>query len=461
MNREEFLAKCSIKWEDYGYGKTKEMNLAQLEGMIWEMGMDLARSLLVSRLEDDPRGKEPAICPTCKKGMRIQEAQQRRALKTVVGEVQYKRAYGVCDRCGHSGAALDEALGIPRRGPSAAAREKICHVAVVGRSFDDASELLRVHGGIRSSGKHVRTLAEAEGRRLVEQRVAKVQAFRDGKIDSTSKEAPKLLVVVADGGRVQTRQETKDERWKEDKIGVVYDAVACPEDSGIDTKYQGAKAHTKSYVATMESWEEMGWMLRVEAEHRGYCRAKEKLFLGDGARSVREVKDLHFPDATFILDWFHAVEHLSNSSKAAFGEGSSRARDWYEQHKQKLWDGEVDTIIDELQRLSAGLGKSTEDDTVTSPRRILHRDANSYFPNNKDAMNYPAFRAKGWPIGSGVVESAVKQFAIRLKGSEKFWNVSQTGAEEMLALCALYHCEDGRWDRYWRLRAQPTGKQSA
>jgi len=436
------------------------MNLAQLERMIWEKGMDLARKLLESRLEDDPRGKEQAICPTCNKGMRIQEMQQRRVLKTVVGEVEYKRAYGICDRCGQTGAALDEALGIPRRGPSAAAREKICHVAVVSRSFDDASELLRVHGGIRSSGKHVRTLAEAEGRRLVEQRIAKVQAFRDGKMDSAGNEAPELLVVVADGGRVQTRAETKDERWKEDKIGVVYDAVDCPEDSGIDTKYQGAKAQTKSYVATMESWEEMGWMLRVEAEHRGYCRAKERLFLGDGARSVRELKDMHFSDATFILDWAHAVEHLSNSSKAAFGEGSSQARDWYEQHKQKLWDGEVDPIILELQRLSALRGKPTEDDMEGSPRRILHRDANSYFPNNKDAMNYPAFRAKGWPIGSGVVESAVKQFAIRLKGSEKFWNIAHTGAEEMLALCALYRCEDGRWDRYWRLRAQPTRKQS-
>jgi hypothetical protein len=332
-------------------------------------------------------------------------------------------------------------------------------VAVVGRSFDDASELLGAHGEIRSSGKHVRAIAEAEGRRLVEQRAGQVAVFREGKADIASKEAPELLVVAADGGRVQTRQETKEEKWKEDKIGVVYDAVVCGEES--DTQYEGAKAQTKSYVATMESWEEMGWMLRIEAEHRGYCRAKEKLFLADGAKNIREVKDLHFPEATFILDWAHAVEHLSNCAKAAFGEGSSRAQDWYEKHKQMLWDGEVDLIILELRRLSVARGKPTEDDTEFSARKILQRDANSYFPNNKDAMNYPAFRAKGWPIGSGVVESAVKQFAIRLKGSEKFWNVSQTGAEEMLALCVLYHCQDGRWDRYWRLRAQPTGKQSA
>jgi hypothetical protein len=100
---------------------------------------------------------------------------------------------------------------------------------------------------------------------------------------------------------------------------------------------------------------------------------------------------------------------------------------------------------------------------------VLHQNAYSYFPNNQDAMDYPGFRAKGWPIGSGAVEGAVKQFALRLKGSEKFWNLGgpgpetededagplQMGAEEMLALCALYHSEDGRWQRHWEQRGRP------
>ncbi|MBI4803598.1 MAG: hypothetical protein HY796_13850 [Elusimicrobia bacterium] len=41
-----------------------------------------------------------------------------------------------------------------------------------------------------------------------------------------------------------------------------------------------------------------------------------------------------------------------------------------------------------------------------------------------------------------------------VKGTEMHWNVSHTGAEEMLALCALFNSEDGRWDRYWERRAQ-------
>ena len=68
-------------------------------------------------------------------------------------------------------------------------------------------------------------------------------------------------------------------------------------------------------------------------------------------------------------------------------------------------------------------------------------------------MDYPAYRANGWPIGSGVAEATVKQFGLRVKGSDQFWNV--WGAEEMLALCALQACEDGRWARYWKERSTP------
>ena len=146
------------------------------------------------------------------------------------------------------------------------------------------------------------------------------------------------------------------------------------------------------------------------------------------------------------------MEPLSECAKAAFGEGTNQAHQWNEKHKQKLWDGKVDEIITELKKLSNRLGAPTKVDNELSPRRILDRNANSYFLNNKDAMNNPYFRAKGWPIGSGVVEAAVKQFALRVKGSDKFWNGlgdgDKMGVEEMLALSSLYHSEDGRWQEY-------------
>jgi RNA polymerase-binding transcription factor DksA len=456
MNEPEFLTLCRTKFGGTRYPMTKNMNMVELVALVTESAAEIAKKLLESRLEEDPRCNptEP-VCSQCNGKLRIQESKQRRGINTALGEIEYRRAYGVCDRCGHTAAPLDEALGIPVFGPSVEALQKICHAAVVGRSFEDGREILSVQARIQISAKHVRSIAETEGRRLADYCHEETAAYREGRLKVEGAQAPELLVVAADGGRVQTRTEKAGERWREDKIGIVYDAQAKPQAQAEPDEYEGASALTKTYAATMENWETLGWMLRLEAERRGYGGAKGKVFIADGAKHIRELKDLQFPEAVFILDWAHAVQHLSDCGKAVFGEGSADYWKWYEKHKQLLWKGRSEEIIRNLLRLSQRMGLPEKDEPETSPRRTLYQNAYSYFPNNRDAINYPYFRSQGWPLGSGVAEGAIKQFSLRLKGSEKFWNIAHNGAEEMLALCALYHSEDGRWDSHWRKRAQP------
>lgn len=456
MSESEFLALCRMIFGRVSYSMTKDMNMVELVAFVTESAAEIAKKLLESRLEEDPR-RNPAepVCSKCKYKLRIQEPDQRRGINTAVGEIGYGRAYGVCDRCGHTAAPLDEALGIPVHGPSVEALQKICHAAVVGRSFEDGREILNVQARIQISAKHVRSIAEAEGRGLNETVREEAAAYREGRLGVGCAQTPELLVLAADGGRVQTRNEESGERWREDKIGIVYDAQAKPQVQAAPGEYEGACALTKTYTATMENWETLGWRLRLEAERRGYAGAKAKVFIADGARHIRELKEFQFPEAVFILDWAHAVQHLSDCGKAAFGEGSREYWKWYEKHKKMLWEGRSEDIIKSLLRLSERIGLPEEGEPEMSPRRTLYQNAHSYFPNNRDAINYPYFRAQGWPIGSGVAEGAIKQFSLRMKGSEKFWNVADSGAEEMLALCALYHSEDGRWDRHWRKRAQP------
>ncbi|MBI5244850.1 MAG: UPF0236 family protein, partial [Elusimicrobia bacterium] len=396
------------------------MNLEQLERLILEGQIELGRMLLQSRLEEDPRGKAEGEhpCPKCKRPLRFAEKHkwQQRVLRTIMGGLPYHRAYGMCDACGYTGAPLDEALGIPRRGPSVGALRKICHAAVVGRSFDDAREMLRALAGILFGRQRIRVLAEREGRRLAEEREKEVKAAQAGHAPKACTAVVELLVITADGGRVHTIQPVPDERWKEDRVGVVYDAVPRPDPAAKLGEYEGAKAQTKTYVASMEKWEPFGWMLWVEALRRGYEAAKQVLFLADGAKPIRDLKNLHFPKAIFIIDFWHVVEHLAESARAAFGEGTEAAIATRERWKQMLWDGKVEGIIRDLQEQSRRLGAPQKGDPESSPQRALYRDAFSFFPNNKDAMDYPSYRAQGWPIGSGVAESGVKQFAKRVKG---------------------------------------------
>src|ERR1700692_1188154 len=99
--------------------------------------------LLEARLTQDPRaqGEGSFACPSCKKPLRIQKKTQKRALPTSLGKVVYQRPYGICDGCGTSCIPLDHGLGIPARGASVDSLYKTCHAAVVGRSFEDGSEI--------------------------------------------------------------------------------------------------------------------------------------------------------------------------------------------------------------------------------------------------------------------------------------------------------------------------------
>lgn len=444
-------------------GVMLQQTLSEIEKKVAEGASKLAKLLLAQRLQVDPRADAEGVylCPHCEGKLRIQEGAQVRTLSTVFGEVAYQRPYGTCDRCQVSFAPMDCALGIPPSGGSIKRTQQVCHAAVTARSFETAAEILQEHDGIGLSAKQVRIIAECEGEKLVTQNASEVEAFRSGKLTFSQTNAPDLIVVTADGGRVQTRQPEEGNMWKEDKVGGVYDAV--PREDPIATtaeKYVGAKAHIKTYVASMVGWEAFGWMLCVEAMRRGYQHAKAKLFISDGALALKSLRHMHFSDATFILDWYHAVQHLADCAQAALGGSPQDWVPWYEEMKQKLWEGQVDTILSAIQKESLRVGKPEAKESDNSPRVVLHRNL-GYFANNREGLAYPQFRAQGWPIGSGIAEGAVKQFGMRLKGSEKFWNGFGfgKGADEMLALCALHLSEDGRWETYWDRRSKPYVRQ--
>lgn len=435
------------------FGKT----FTQIEQEVERQSRSLAALLCENRLAADPL-TDPGrvfLCPKCGKPMRVQGQQQDRALSSTLGDVKMVRPYCVCDCCHFCCAPLDYALAIPAKGPSVGRRELVCNAATKDRSFDRATKTLSHHSNIRLSDEAVRKLAESEGRKLVDARARRVEACFNhrGRVAQAPCQPVPLLVVVCDGGMVQTRDPDKEKRWKSDKIGCVYDAEPRPDPTATTAEtYRGATAITKTYVATMEPWQALGRMLFTEACARGYMNAAVKLFISDGAEAILALRDENFHNAHPLIDWYHVAEHLANCAKAAFGAGTTESQQWFEQNKTRLWYGELQQVIEAIRVESDRIGLGPQKAPDTDPRVILRRDV-GYFTRNQQAMDYPAYRAKGWPIGSGVAEASVKQFGLRVKGSEQFWNL--WGVEEMLALCELYYCEDGRWDKYWRMRSTP------
>jgi hypothetical protein len=319
----------------------------------------------------------------------------------------------------------------------------VCAANLAG-SFEKAARLLEELAGVGMSVKEVQLLSEKVGQVLVQEREQKRQAYLKGEPVKAPLNRPELLVISADGGRVQTREPDPEKRWKEDKVGVVYRAQPCPERPGQE--YQGPPPLVQTHVATMQDWDTMGDYLSQEAAQRGYEQARLKVFIGDAAQGLQSLQQRCFPDAEFIIDWAHATEHLHTCSVAGFAD-TRKAHDWYERQEKALWEGRISQVIRALNELSRRLGKPRQNSPDNDPRRIVARNI-GYFRDHQAHMDYPRYRRNGWPIGSGVVESTVKRLGLRVKGSEKQWSLP--GVEAILMLMTTLIAEDTRWHRFWR-----------
>src|SRR6202035_3604341 len=131
-----------------------------------------------------------------------------------------------------------------------------------------------------------------------------------------------------------------------------------------------------------------------------------------------------------IADYDHAVGHLWEAARAALGADSPKVPALADRLETQLYTGRVDKVIKYLEAESAKLGPPAETDGEHHPRRVLAANT-GYFRRNRGHMNYPEYRAKGWPIGSGNTEAGVKQFNKRVKGTEQFW--SEQGVEAIIA----------------------------
>ena len=112
-----------------------------------------------------------------------------------------------------------------------------------------------------------------------------------------------------------------------------------------------------------------------------------------------------------------------------------------------LWQGQTDELMERLTQMSRQAGEPLEADPQNHPRKGAGEQARATSRNTSEHTDYPTYRAKGWPIGSGITESGVKRFGKRVKGSEQFWNVS--GVEAILALQSKWLSDDEQSTYYW------------
>src|SRR5271154_1516109 len=146
-------------------------------------------------------------------------------------------------------------------------------------------------------------------------------------------------------------------------------------------------ASTVDTAATRSPFAQRVWR---EATRRRFCQAPRTVVLGDGALWIWNIADDQFPEATQIVDRYHAKQHLSDVGKALYGPTTPRASQWAERRKQELDTGRFPALLQAIRRQ---VPRSDE------ARRCLH-----YFQTNRERMRYPQFHAQGLCTSTGVVE---------------------------------------------------------
>jgi hypothetical protein len=229
--------------------------------------------------------------------------------------------------------------------------------------------------------------------------------------------------VSMDGGMVHIR----GEGWKEFKVGTVFDVEQRLErDSRTHDLVERPHGINMAYTAVLGSVHEFAPMLWALAWHHGVPTAADSSVTADGAEWIWNLVADLFPDSVEIVDWYHACEHLAAAAKALHPDNEAAAQRWFRQRCGDLYKGEIHKIT--LRLDTAGLTQQAH-----------------YFHTHQRRMQYQACLEDGYPIGSGTVESGVKQFKARLTGSGMRW--CRHAAEQMLVIRGAVMAED--FDFLW------------
>jgi uncharacterized protein UPF0236 len=357
---------------------------------------------------------------------------------TLFGPLCVRRNY-YTDGQGGGRAPLDEALGMVEGCTPALAR-LMCRAGAV-EHYEAAAASLNEYSGLTINGRRIQRRVNRLGPQMAQ--------WPRPSPPLGLPPPDQVFYVEGDGTGIPVRpEETKGRQGKQDdqsaktrevKLGCVFTQTKEDEE-GKPVR----DAESTSYVATLEPAAKFGRLLRAEAFRRGLALAKLVVFLGDGAAWVWELARVNFPRAVFILDFFHAAEHLELLAEALFGEKTDASKTQWEQWAKVLKE-QPDGLEIVLREARQAL-----------PRRGLRREAAlkqiAYFESNTNRLRYAEYLARGLFMGSGVIEAGCKTvIGLRLKQSGMFWGVP--GAKNVLDIRALL--ENRQFALFWEQYRKP------
>ena len=349
-------------------------------------------------------------------------------VSSLFGEVRVERDYYLGDQGGHCPA--DAALGL--EGSATPALARLISRAAAQQAYGAASRDLEEYGAIRVDERQIQRVV---------QRIAPAVEPWLAELAESRISVP-ILYVSCDGTGTPMRPEALKGRkgkqpdgtakTREVKLGAVFtqhhtDAEGHPVRDYASTTYVGSYAPAS----------EFSLLLRAEARRRGVGCAAQVVFPSDGAAWAEDIARNCFAGCVSILDFYHACERLQKLAEALGGaDTKARVSRW----KKLLLRDRIAGVIAQAQELL----------TPGCPAPDLAREHLGFLQRHQARMHYGTYRAKGWFIGSGVIEAGCKTVVgARLKQSGMFW--SEPGATSVLNFRTLLLSH--RFDDFWTHRA--------
>lgn len=412
------------------------------------LGAALLRLFFVTRAAIRP--EEPVRAAD---GTRLPYHDQRAiTYYSIFGKLRVARHYFVA--AGQGGVCpLDAELSLPERCYSDLLADWGTYGATDESYLESQSVLHRILG---------LTLGSASLETMVSDAVADVAAFHAQPIspEVRAQEGP-ILVVQADGKGVPMVQPpgtprpvrlSKGQKRTKKKEAVVtslytiapyvrtpQEVVAALLREG-DSPPPGTRPAPvgKELRATLDGKEVALTRLSARAQQREGAHLRDRVALTDGAEALQTQMVTHFPQHTLVLDIIHATDYLWDAANALLGETHPERTAWVRTHLAHLLAGQTDTVITALEA-------AAQAPSCTATQRQVVLATVGYYRRNAPYMQYDLYLARGWPIGTGVVEGACGHLVKdRMEQSGMRW--TKAGAQAVLDLRALRL--NGQWDAY-------------
>jgi hypothetical protein len=407
-------------------------DMRSIEEGLRKAALSAASAVLVQLLGSIP--ETVPTCPCCGRPMR-NLGKRSKKIVSLLGNGEISRNYYGCESCHKYAAPKDAALGIEDTMFTPGVRRVAAKLGSCD-SFESGSAAMDELCGIVISSKDIERISEAIGNEFESRNKKDTQSALSGELHGLCAERVPTMYIEFDGtGIPMTKRETEGRRGKQEdgasktreaKVGCIFTQTAT-DSEGNPVRDRDST----TYFGAIETSDNFGNRLYSEAMKRGVSSAERVVIIGDGARWIWNLANLHFPGAIEIVDLFHAKEHVWELVKQ-FVDEKSRARykkKWY----TLLEKGNISALTREFASLKA-IGDEQ--------RKQIDREI-GYFNDNANRMQYAKFKAGGLFVGSGVIEAACKNvIGKRLKQSGMHW--SFRGANDIIALrCAVL---SGRFD---------------